>query len=476
MNTDTQTSTDDRHPLMERVELINHLLKFSDRLFAIMSADPQELTAFARMLMEESRVGLHFAHVRPEMALTAEDVAVDLAKAWGIEVDFDELASGAIEQRLAGLIPEPRRAVAVIEDVERLPRSALEDLVTFMQRMDSTTGGRVRLVLMGGPSLAHRLQGLECLNEGGQVYALHLGGGSSHAMHEETTAPDAEHAWASMDSAFDPEGQHSGLPGRTLLIAGLALSLVLAIAMALLLRPDAPEAPEDRRVSIPLQSAKPDVATASRTPAFESPAPQTGHEIAAPAPTAPFPVIGEAVVTEPLKDEPLPATPTPAAPPLGEPTQPEETRAPAPKVMTHHAAGEAYANRLMTLTEPPKPPATPPAKSETAPRAKPAATETGKPAKTPGNWFASQPGTSYVIQVMSVKSVKDMAPFIRHHGLKDCHSFTQKRDGQTLHTLTCGLYESRDAAAKAASALPEKARASSPYPRRVDDIRKIMMP
>lgn len=77
---------------------------------------------------------------------------------------------------------------------------------------------------------------------------------------------------------------------------------------------------------------------------------------------------------------------------------------------------------------------------------------------------------------MSVKTEAEAERFIKQYGLKDCHSFRQVRDGQTLHTVTCGLYPNREAASQALAKLPEKARAAKPFPRKIDDIRRIMQP
>lgn len=465
------TTADERHPLMERVELITHLLKFSDRLFTIMSPDAGELKTFAELLMQEGSTGLHFAHVTPDLALTADDVAADLARAWGLDVGFDETASQAIEQRLPGMLREPRRAVAIINEVERLPRSALNDLVAFMQRMDGLTSGRVRLVLMGGPALAGHLQELKSLSEGGQIYALHLGS----KMGEPATPAFGDDAGAGIDEGFDPlaspteqdrplhADERSGLPARTLLIGGIGLSLVLAIGVALLMRPSEPEAPKDRQVSVPLAPEKRVESVALPT----TPAPQSVQPAAPaavePIPSQPAPIVGhqlaESSSAPAASTEPAPA---PATKPVPEPVAAQPAPEPKP---------------VKTEAPPPAPEPAPVVASKEEPKPKPASKpQASTSAKKNGNWFATQPGDHYVLQIVTAKSPKDIDTFIRKHGLKDCHSFAQKRDAQTLSTLTCGLYGSRDAAAKAVSSLPEKARSGSPYPRRIDDIRKVMLP
>lgn len=458
MNT-TDAPMDTPHPLHERVELIIHLLKFSDRLFAIMSPATDELHTFSDLLIKEGGAGLLFARVQPDLALNAEDVATDLARAWGIELNLGESAMQAIEQRLPELLPEPRRAVAIIEDVERLPPHALDELIGFMQRLDGQTGGRVRLALLGGSNLAGQLQQMRSLEAGGQVYALHLAPPPAEAFADMATSVPGD-APPVFERPAPHSSEASALPGRALLIGGVAASLALAVAIALLLRPGEPEVEKDQQVSVPLKSE-----TVASLPVAPLPAPTPGAVSGQPLPPpAPTPIghqLAESVTdtggaTAPMVP-PLPAppmsTPQPAAPTPAE----AKPSAPAPTVEPKPSAPAAVP------TAEPKP-------SLAAP--KPAA----QPAKKAANWYAQQKGEQYVLQVVSLKSEAEVDRFIKQNGLKDCHSFRQLRDGQTLHTLTCGLYSSRDAASQASAMLPEKARAGKPFPRRIDDIRKIMQP
>ncbi|MDM7323187.1 MAG: SPOR domain-containing protein [Gammaproteobacteria bacterium] len=457
----TDAPMDTPHPLHERVELIVHLLKFSDRIFAIMSSATDELRTFTDLLIKESGPNLLIARAHPDLALNAEDVATDLAKAWGIELNLGESAMQAIEQRLPKRLPEPRRAVAIIEDVERLSSQALDELIGFMQHLDELTGGRVRLALLGGPNLAAQLQHMQNLEAGGQVYALHL------------TPPPAE-AFANMATSMPDDappvfegpaphgGEASTLPGRALLIGSIAASFVLAVAIALLLRPGEPEVEKDRQVSVPLKSE-----TVASLPVAPPPAPTSGA----------------------ISDQPLPSSsPTPtdhqraeSVTDTGRATTPMGSFLPDPPMSTLQPAAPTPAEAKPSAPAPtvePKPsapavaPTAEPKPSLAAPKP---ATQT-QLAKKAANWYAQQKGEQYVLQVISLKSQAEVDRFIKQNGLKDCHSFRQLRDGQTLHTLTCGLYSSRDAANQASAKLPEKARAGKPFPRRIDDIRKIMQP
>ncbi len=435
----TDTDTDTPQPLHERVELIVHLLKFSDRLFAIMSPSEEERRAFADLLMQEGGAGLVFARVEGSAGLDAEGLASELAQAWGIELEGGESAMQAIEAGLPERLPEPRRVVALIEDVQRLPEQALDELIRFMQRLDGATGGRARLVLLGGPGLADQLQRMPSLEAGGQVYALHL-------------SPPPPEAFAGIKGrlandipAASPRPAPQGRAGlalspRVLLIGGTALAFALAVIIALLLRPDQPAEEQATQLIEPL------------APEPAPSAPPVSPPLAVQPPLPPGPAAeegGEAPLAEAPVVQPPPAPPVEA--PMPAPTP--QVQPPAPQAMPEPA----------------------PAPAMPAPQAKPA-TPPAQPAQRPENWYAQQRGDHYVVQVISLKSAEDVQRFIRQHGLKDCHSFRQAVYGQTLHTLTCGLYPTREAAQRAIAELPEKARAGKPFPRRIDDIRKIMQP
>ncbi|MGB9671182.1 MAG: hypothetical protein ACPLXR_08565, partial [Halothiobacillaceae bacterium] len=275
----TDAPMDTPHPLRERVELIVHLLKFSDRLFAIMSPATDERHTFTDLLIKEGGAGLLIARVQPDLALNAEDVATDLAKAWGIELNLGESAMQAIEQRLPERLPEPRRAVAIIEDVERLPPHALDELIGFMQRLDGQTGGRVRLVLLGGSNLAGQLQHMQSLETDGQVYALHLTPPPAEAFAEMATSVPGD-ASPVFEHPAPRSSETSVLPGRALLIGGIAASLALAVVIALLLRPGEPEVENDQQISVPLKSE-----TVASLPVAPLPAPTPGAVSSQPLPS-----------------------------------------------------------------------------------------------------------------------------------------------------------------------------------------------
>ena len=441
------------HPLYERVELIAHLLRFSDRMFAIMSPVTAELQDFADLLVATSGPGLLFARSHTALALHLEDVATDLAQGWGVEVGLGESARQAIEQRLPMLMPEPRRAVAIIEEVERLPRSVLEELIDFIQRLDHQTGGRVRLVLLGGPSLTGLLQQLASLEEGGQIYSLNLAPPLEAQEPEANVAAEAP-TQANPFPSTEASGHGPGLPARVLLIGGIAISLTLAVVMALLMRPEENKPATAGQLSIPLQPA----------PAPSQPAvtPMAGEVIPPPAP------IGHPLADSPVQASLRPAEPSsmPAPPPVA--AIPPSDSAPSVKEPAYEAAsgaGQPASEKTVApaMAEKPAAPAAAP---------KPAAPS----AKKAGNWYAQQKADQYVLQVVSLKSGTDIEQFVARHKLKGCNSFRQTVYGQTLHTLTCGLYASREEAIQAAAKLPEQARSGKPYPRKIADIRKVMLP
>lgn len=94
----------------------------------------------------------------------------------------------------------------------------------------------------------------------------------------------------------------------------------------------------------------------------------------------------------------------------------------------------------------------------------------------PDNWYARQKPDSYVVQLLSLNAASDIDAFAKTHELKDCHTYTRQRDEETLRVLTCGLYPNREAARKAVTQLPSKARSGNPIPSRIENILKAMRP
>jgi hypothetical protein len=453
------STTPNEPSMQERVELIVHLLRFSGRLFTIMSDDSNALSNFSHMLLRHDTTGLHYAEVYPTPNMHAEDIVMGLARDWNIEVDFGETAMNALFQRLAPNLPDPQRAVAIIHFAERLPPMTLDALVAFMQRLDQINDGRVRMILMGAPVLSQRIAPMQTLSEAGQVYALHL----QPLLSSKPTNEQPTHATQAFVSNDEPPhaGDHAGITSdraarmleqtpssktRSLFIIGLGVSLILAVIVALMLRPEAPEAPKDTTVSLPLApqaapDARKDITEPTLTPAVTS--------------TATAPSVAS------LPPQETPTTQAPA-------TQPS-IYAPVPTaVLTEQAIPPAPNPVTATATKP--------AKHESSASPKHEAKNAPKPEAVGSDMYSSQNAEKYVVQIISLGSAKAVDAFIKTHGLHDCQHFTQKRGDNTLYSLTCGLYPSREAALTAVTKLPEKVRSAAPYPRQVADIRKVMLP
>jgi len=80
------------------------------------------------------------------------------------------------------------------------------------------------------------------------------------------------------------------------------------------------------------------------------------------------------------------------------------------------------------------------------------------------------------VQIVTLGSAKAVNNYIKTHGLENCQSFRQQRDGKELFSLTCGIYPNRESALTALSKLPSAVNAAKPYPRQIADIRKVMLP
>ncbi|MDD2893302.1 MAG: hypothetical protein PHF20_05175 [Halothiobacillaceae bacterium] len=458
--------------MQERVELIIHLLRHSDRVFTIMSDDSSVLNGFSHKLTRHDNQGLHYAEVYPSPGMDAEDIVMHLARAWGMEVDFGETAMNALFQHLPATLPEPRRAVAIIHFADTLPPMILDGLIGFMQRLDERLDGRVRLILTGSPRLTQRLAPMQTLGNAGQVYALHLQPITSTSAAEGFVSAAAEAVLNPNDttSGTTPDlppristhpARHAGNSNsmRGLTFGALGVSLLLAVVVALILRPDAPEPPKDTTVSIPLNPS----------PVASPTEPAPGAEITTTAVEPVAQVMPAATptpeVATPPQNTPVPPTPpapvTPSTPPSS--TQPS-VYAPVP-VKPVEAKPVAKAEPLpVAVTKP----------VQAAPVVK---TESKAKATTPSSErFAASNASQYVLQIITLGSSKAVNAYIKTHALEDCQSFRQQRDGKELFSLTCGLYPNREAALAAQSKLPSSVNAAKPYPRQVADIRKVMLP
>ncbi len=118
-----------------------------------------------------------------------------------------------------------------------------------------------------------------------------------------------------------------------------------------------------------------------------------------------------------------------------------------------------------------KPPASVSTSVPTSERTSAPANESATPAD---NWFSQQKPTSYVLQIIALKSRPALDKFVQEQGLKHCHIYTRVDNGR--HVLTCGLYPNRTEARQAVAKLPAVARNGSPIPSRIEDILEFMQP
>ncbi|HES75489.1 MAG TPA: hypothetical protein ENO09_00625 [bacterium] len=446
--------------MQERVELIIHLLRHSDRVFTIMSDDATVLSGFSHKLTHHDTQGLHYAEVYPSAGMDAEDIVMHLARAWGVEVDFGDTAMNALFQRLPASLTDPRRAVAIIHFADILPPMILDGLIGFMQRLDQLLDGRVRLILTGSSQLTQRIAPMQTLGEAGQVYALHLQAlatgapasqGFVSAAAAEVLAPsDTETKSNSPSSVSErsPSTTSSSSAARGLIFGGLGISLILAVVVAIMLRPDVPEAPKDTTVSIPLMPPLAPSTTSETVPAPDATVDSADQT------TAAMPA------TEVVATPALPAQPSTPKPGL---TQPSVYFDAPPKV--NEAAPVVSAAPVQAVIKP----------APTLEKEAKLATK-AKATLPTSDRFSAENASQYVLQVVTLGSSKAANSFIKTHGLEDCQTFRQQRDGKELFSLTCGLYPSREAALAAQSKLPSSVKAAKPYPRQVADIRKVMLP
>jgi len=200
-------------------------------------------------------------------------------------------------------------------------------------------------------------------------------------------------------------------------------------------------------------------ASAAETPSEPVPASvEPVAQTSVPMPTT------EAVATPPTSTMPPTAVQAPLSQNAHSGTQPSVYAPVPPKAAEPAAPVTDAVAAASTIT--PKPAPVPQTKTETKP----------KSVAQTGERFSASNAPQYVVQIVTLGSAKAVSTFIKTHGLEDCHSFRQQRDGKELFSLTCGLYPNREAALAAQNQLPSSVSVAKPYPRQIADIRKVMLP
>ena len=488
--------------LMQRLDLLQHLTRFSEQLLYVRAPAGAGKTMLLHQLRLRAADHWRLCQLEDSPA-TAAELYVQLSRCYpdAASENTEHFGSDLVHYCL-GLQQSGQLAVLLIDDAERLPAPVLEALLN-LARSPGETLKALRILLFATPELEPTLQSL-ALDTPGEtlvhtldlppfdeqqsaaylMYRLAIAGYSGdspfsgtevRAMHKTAAGrPGALNALAR--ETLQEQLQRRALPRRSTAAPGTRRRWpwVAATALVLLgllvggwwqLASRVPGPGPSREQNLPLPPANP--LASSRQP---------------PGDTAAVP------------GEPAPATAAPAVPALaeGEPDpQPAEAQpVPAPAKDSTESAPTPPASGATAATAPAAPGAAPsettatPAPEPTPPTAEPAtgpgkadSATAGPATPAPADWLARQPDDHYTLQLLGARARETVQRFLDRHGDRlELHTVQTRREGAAWHLVLTGSYPDRDAAAAAIEALPAGLRGLKPWPRRFEQIRAELPP
>ena len=91
-------------------------------------------------------------------------------------------------------------------------------------------------------------------------------------------------------------------------------------------------------------------------------------------------------------------------------------------------------------------------------------------------WLHAQQDDHYVLQLIGANKIKAIHFYLKHFpsNRDNIHAFTTLNKGKTWHILTYGIFNNRNAAKQEISGLPEQAKQMSPWPRSVKSLKELV--
>lgn len=474
---------------LQRLDLLTHLLQFSDSLLVVLGEHGAGKTTLLRELSERAGDNWRICVLRGDEVHSLETALGRLAECLGLEslpADAEALPervmSHCLDLRAAMELP-----ILIIDDAEQVPPSLLRRLAGLAGDPGATVH-RLRILLFGAPALEGLLAqaglapGLAPFVQTLSVPRFNEVQAATYLMYRLTVAGYGGESPFSSTEVRAIAKASGGLPGPMNALArdalrthadqaGLNLGAAGAgrrwwpLLLGVLLvavgawwwtggfdRQSAPESVQwaERPLHVPPQP------TMGRIEPRD-PVPVTEPEPA----RAPLPDIGvgaeaepetreardeEAQVVEepppPVAAEPDPALDTPQAPPVAE-AEPESE----PKVEPAPEPAEATAPEV----EEPQPDPAPPMDA---------------PAGQGLDWLRAQPAGRYTLQLLVSRSEDAVRAFVAQHGLEgELGWYHRVQKGEDRYTLLFGSYPSLAAAQSAIAGLPAPVRRDKPWPR-----------
>lgn len=493
--------------LMQRLDLLQHLTRFSEQLLYVRAPEGAGKTMLLHQLRLRAADNWHTCQLDAAAMASPAELYVQLSRCFpdAAAENTEHFGSDLIHYCL-GLQQSGQLAVLVIDDAERLPGPVFEALLG-LARSPAETLKALRILVFATPALDTTLQSLVLSSPGDALvhtldlppfdeqqsaaylmYRLAIAGYSGdspfsatevRAMHKTAAGRPGELNRLARETLLEQNPQRAGQraaagsgrrPRRGVRVAGTALTVAALIVGGFwYLANRAPELPLLSEQTVQLPPANSLAPPADTPPAVGDPEPDTrppetpdrSGTDAAPVPQAlpqaPDMPEPEAPADEPASiPEPTPE-PAPDAPEAADPERPAAAGSPA-----------ATATPEEDVPEAPRETAEPAAPAE--------ADATAAPPAAP-DWLTAQPDGHYTLQLLGAREPETVERFLARHGERaELHSIRTWRGDAAWHIVVTGSYPDRSAATAALAALPETLRKLQPWPRRFEQIRAELPP
>lgn len=484
---------------VQRLDLLTHLLQFSDSLLVVLGEPGAGKSSLLRELRARAGDNWRLSVQRGDEVHSLDSVLRRLAGDLGLE---DPPAGGeALPERVMGRCADLREAtqlpVLIIDDAQQVPPSLLRGLAGLAGNPGATVR-RLRILLFGtselegllaqaglAPGLAPFVQTLSVprFNETQAaaylMYRLTVAGYAGESPFSSTEVRAIAKASDGLPGAInqlarDTLHAHAGQAGLDLGKGGRRRRWPLPLLAGLLLvaggwwwladreQPPEPQRLAERPLSLPTPPA-----TGRIEPREPVPVPDP-EPARLPLPDIPLgeEPAGDEVAREDTAEPIVPAEPVPDP----EPVAPETPSAPAPE--------PASAPEPEPVPEPapepePEPEAAqppPPAPAEPEPEPEPAAAPEPATVAAPvgqgQDWIRAQAPGHHTLQLLVSSSEDAVRAFIAQHGLQgELVWYPRRQQGQDRYVLLYGSYPSSAAARAAIAGLPARVQRDQPWPR-----------
>ncbi len=476
--------------LSQRLDLLRHLIEYSDRLVMVIAERGSGKSALRTRLAETAADNWRIVQVQADPMVDGRVLLCDIVAALDIDVRGTDRQSylDALSRQMVAFEESSIVPVLMVDDAHELPGEALKLLFGLAQKGASSRGLRTVLfcepqirTILDAPALAwlknsvaHEidLPGFdwvqtrqyleESLSDGGDTDLLPIDEHTAQRVHQVShglpglihdryrelmsrPTEGAAEAGVSLSKRAAPRHRWRVLTAAVLM-AVVTLYIVLDDAGE-----DGPENASDR-VAVPL-----DLPTQPVDPA------------GAPVEVAPVRAGGADVPADPDGGREglieTPARAAGAAPPLREeaPTAPPVTTSP-PKKPSPQLPAPRRAEATPVTPAPIPIPAVPPAKPVAEPPHPVPATASG--------WLHGQRPQDWVLQIFASRNQGALAGLVKRHGLTERAAIVATaRSGAVWYVAVLGPYPSRQAAQAAAGGLPAELRRSQPWVRSIKELR-----